>query len=268
MEELTVDGLCAVCSLSRRRCSMLPPWQVRELPNLHLLDKDGEVTPSCPRDGSTVVQLDGKRYCLQPDAIHGERCSVCDECMAALQQGKVPPASLARFDTGAKPAHLAWPTLIELLCIGFYRPFRYIMLCTPGSSSSGSLLGHVVAFPNPSPSQLLRKLPLPPDELPQHITVALLTPCTTIEQLKARAAHCPALRVRGPVIAAWARHLAHIHKGAGVTVDEGLIAAWASWDDAVPLPLLHGAPLVRTKEEADMLRSAHAHLREGYADPE
>ena len=277
MEELTPDRLCAVCSCGCPRGSVKAYPTDALLPRLNkLLRCDGAKAPQhgLPRDALTRTSIGGVDYCLQPLAVHadGSIMDVCDECMDGLKQDHVPMGSLVRFDTGTKPAHLEWPTLIEECCIGLWRPFCMTVLCAPGKkvvpgTAHLGLKGHVTAFPNPTPQQLMQALPLPPERLSEFINVILMTPVSNLQQLKERARRCEALKVRGSVVAGWARHLATVYPQ--LALNDALVRRYEAIND-VPDELFTERNTVYATNEADAaaLRQAHTHLREGFADPE
>jgi hypothetical protein len=277
------SGLCAVCSCACPGATItkLPYTAV---PHLELLRTDGPKTPKCPRDAVTVCRLpDNQQYCLQPAAVEGENVAACSDCLAALHKAAVPQHALVRVDTGAKPdkPHLEWPTYLEQLCIGLLRPHKATVVCRPdvppdqawrdwpnhrGQRFLGhiSLLGHVTAHPNPTPQEMSEILPLPLEHLPEVIHVVLLTAASDLQEAKAHAARCRALRVRGRVVAAWARHLSNIYQ---LPVNDALLSVYESID-GIPDGLLTAQNTVyaQTAEEVNILQRAYTEKREGYAD--
>jgi hypothetical protein len=97
--------VCGVCSMYRRDCEV-KQLGIEEVPNLELLNVNGDKTPELPRDALTRCTWVDQDYCLQPAGCEisddGQvlEVSVCEECLAALNRDAVPPASLVRFDTG------------------------------------------------------------------------------------------------------------------------------------------------------------------------
>jgi hypothetical protein len=278
MEELTPTGLCAVCSCS------CPPSVLRKLPyadvpRSELLRADGPKTSECPRDAKTVTALpDGRVYCLQPAAVTDAAVVICSECLSSLQGGKIPPHSLVRVDTGHKPDGLEWPTLLEQLCIGWLRPHRLTVVCRPQLPNaqpwrdwSGQqphhvgLVGHVTAHANPQPQQMATMLPLPFEQLSDFVKVILLTPASDLQEAKRRAAHCPALRIRGRVVAGWVRHISAASSSSGM--DGALLRAYESID-GIPDSLLtaHNVVYAPTSDDVNALQRAYVSTHEGYAD--
>ncbi len=134
-------------------------------------------TDALPRDGLTVWEHAGQRYCLQsePDAQcirtssgaqlqQSLEVQLYSVCLQALKGGRVPDISLVRLDPGSLPA-LPQLTWLEVAIIATpYRTLKMLVVCKPtgvdtnrpSSTCQKALRGHVVPMPNPGPDALLQ----------------------------------------------------------------------------------------------------------------
>lgn len=191
--------------------------------------------------------------------------------MAALSNGKMPPASLTRFDAGLYPVDLEPLTYLETLLVSPLRPYRNVFVMRGGNNSwrsSDTLMkamrGHVVAFENPDPSSLGLVFPLHPDNIPEVIQVVLLGSAATKEELHQKLSASPALTVNGPRVAKWIVHLREVYKDKPFArVDDAIINIYAGMR-GVPQALLDNAIHAPSEEMAEKAERAFMQEREGY----
>ncbi|KXZ41989.1 hypothetical protein GPECTOR_229g515 [Gonium pectorale] len=105
--------------------------------------------------------------------------------------------------------------------------------------------------------------PLRLDAVADIVQVLFLEACADNETIHKALESARCLRVRGPVVAAWARHLASAWGSElGIQLDAAALAQYESFD-GVPTGLLDNMFVPRTEEEATVLRSQWAFDREG-----
>jgi len=265
--------VCAVCACLRGKADVA----FKDIKHTELLLADGPKAPLTPRSAHTTVEFDGVWYCMHPEGVSEAGVCLCRECERALKGNRLPQGSLVRFDAGIAPAALPPLNFVEELIVAPLRVCRFTMLFKPPGAPawrgddtfSRGLRGHVVAFPNP-PLQDLADivLPLAPDRLPEFLQVVLLAPVESQQQAAAAASRAKALRVRGPVIAAWVRHLLGVYTALFpdlvVRVDEAALAAYGSLE-AVPVALLNNIQVSASEAEANSALHTLAEQRAGYA---
>ena len=184
--------VCAVCSCrcaaghsAEEEADADDDWtetmRISDIPNVHLLSKDGPKSEELPRDSLTTIG----DYCLQPlamlpgeDANEDPHVDVCKSCMSQLQNKKVPMASLVRVDTGSIPDDLLPLTIMEEQLLGLGRACRYIFVMRPRGSDSDMqqwcFRGHVIAFPNVSAEEISTCFPMPFSEIPNNMQVSII----------------------------------------------------------------------------------------------
>ena len=190
--------VCAVCSC---RCAAghsaeeeddadgdwTETMRISDIPNVHLLSKDGPKSEELPRDSLTTIG----GFCLQPlamrpgeDASEDPHVDVCKSCMSQLQNKKVPMASLVRVDTGSIPDDLLPLTIMEEQLLGLGRACRYIFVMRPRGSDSDMqqwcFRGHVIAFPNVTAEDISACFPMPFSEIPNNMQVGITSLFGTI----------------------------------------------------------------------------------------
>ena len=194
---------------------------------------------------------------------------VCGECLQALACARVPPWSLVRCDAGLRPLGLPVLTWIEEIIVSPYRPLRHVVVCRPRKGAEWrpadtfhqTLRGHVIAIPNPSSEALAAVLPLRPETLPEYVSVVLIVPAATLDDVRAAAEQAPVLHVRGAVIALWAQHFCAVHR---LSCDETALAFWLQHGTGVPEALVETAIHAQTPEEATTMFGAWRERRGRY----
>ncbi len=80
--------------------------------------------------------------------------------------------------------------------------------------------GHVIAFTNVEPQNLVEALLMPLDQLPEHLQVVFLNIATNDVDLKKLATTCKAIRVRGREVLKWAIWLCTVSSTDGQRVND------------------------------------------------
>ena len=225
MDERVPRHRCAVCACMCARgevhaCNASAPKDHRvAIPNIHLLRADGPKTEATPRHGLTTAVLADTfdendafvEYCLwiddtstvpkdrrpKTDMADGTWVNVCKECMSSLKghSGKkpsVPPRSLVRLDPGLPDMDLLTP--LEALVVAPLRTNKHIIVLKgaypnqPEDQRQKAARGHVIAFPNVHPQAIGASFPLSPDDIPEHVSVVLMTNATSRAEVERRVA--------------------------------------------------------------------------------
>ncbi|GLC58939.1 hypothetical protein PLESTB_001419500 [Pleodorina starrii] len=174
-----------------------------------------------------VMEVPGVSETLQVDCTcrirNGtDEVRICRVCLQALRAGKVPPWSLARVDMGDVPERNRFgrtlPTLelTETLLLAVAIATLKIVVVRlrdgglrgPPGIQPRVLAGHIVARPNPSRAQLVAALPRRVEELTNFIQVVMMDAGVSRERMQELLRTATFLTVRGPVVMAWAEHLA------------------------------------------------------------
>ncbi|GLC39716.1 hypothetical protein PLESTM_000932100 [Pleodorina starrii] len=174
-----------------------------------------------------VMEVPGVSETLQVDCTcrirNGtDEVRICRVCLQALRAGKVPPWSLARVDMGDVPERNRFgrtlppleltETLLLAVAIATLKivvvRLRDGGLRGPPGIQPRVLAGHIVARPNPSRAQLVAALPRRVEELTNYIQVVMMDAGVSRERMQELLRTATFLTVRGPVVMAWAEHLA------------------------------------------------------------
>lgn len=196
---------------------------------------------------------------------------VCASCTARLRTGKVPFEALANFDAGSVPTHLEPLTHLESLLVSPLRPYRNVFVMRGNAPAwrtsdtfNRALRGHVIAFENADPQTLAGVFPLRPEDIPQHVQVVLLSASATPEEARRKLSACAALRVRGPVVAAWAQHLANVYRDKPFArLDDAVVRVYNGMN-GVPEQLLAAAITAPDDDAANTAQAAFMEHRDGY----
>jgi hypothetical protein len=214
-------SLCAVCAIPQVGVDAV---HINDLPNKNVLQADGPSTPEAPRHGLTTCTLQGIVYCMQPDAVKGERVAVCPACLASLKRQHVPKESLVRVDTGLIPRSpdpkldLAPLRMLEERLVSVIRTLgKMVYLIKPDVAPNlppqcrqQCSKGHVIAFPNVDPQHMAEVLLMPLNELPDMLQVVFLFTASNLDDLLKMASQCKAICVRGPEVLKWIVHLCQV----------------------------------------------------------
>ena len=194
---------------------------------------------------------------------------------------KVPPWALARVDMGDVPERnrfgrpLPRLEMVETLLLAIaIATLKLVVVRTrdggvrgPPSIQPRVLANHVVARPNPSRTQLVRTLPRRIEELPEYIQVVMLDAGISRDRMQELLRSATFLIVRGPVVVAWAEHLAEQWEQC-VSMPHGLDPlAMRELErlNGVPEALITRAFIPQSEEEASRLRKVWMEDRDGNA---
>ena len=216
------------------------------------------------------LQSDAAAGCIRLSLDGNHELDLCGECVTHLQRDTVPPHSLARVDNGVRPPNLAQLNMLEERLLAVNRAVRSIVVCRPASAKitpeEGHLMlrSHVIGFRGPGPNAIASVFPPSPSQIPDLISVILIGAAQTYDDVVALARKCPALTVRGKVVAMWSRHLAVVYSRLGLCeIDHDAIRQWEDIGTGVPDALVKTAVYTRDLEEAnaflDLLRSDQEH---------
>ena len=209
-------GVCACCSRYREKHTV-KFYSYTEVPNLHLLSVNGPRSADMPRHALTTQS----GLCLQPAACRIDGAdliiALCDDCYKHLDKAQIPLTSLVYVDTGGIPKspvpelNLAPLSLIEEQLLSFNRVIRmvYVFHPTPDGRSvrQYQMRGNVIAFLNAPVTDVMAAVPLPLDQVHEHMQVIFVTQCSNKQDMQKAFAKAKALVVRGPEIAKWAVHM-------------------------------------------------------------
>lgn len=221
--------LCAVCAIPQADVVAL---HIDHLPNKDLLRADGDKDdPTAPRHALTVCTIKKVKYCLQPDGVivsgtplRKNTVRVCASCQKDLKRGVIPKESLVRVDAGIIPQspnpklNLAPLRMLEERMVSRIRTLGKLVLLikTDGPSNlppdcrQMCSKGHVIAFPNVEPQQLVNALLMPLNAVPETLQVVFLNIANNYADLVKLAAACKAIHVRGREVLKWAVHLCSV----------------------------------------------------------
>ena len=114
-------------------------------------------------------------------------CSICDDCMSALQKCNVPRCSLVRLDGGLRPPDLERLTPFESLVLSPYRILQHLVLLTDADQHSPAvpvLQCHIVSTKAPTPGAVARLFPCRLEEIPERFSCILLRTCSCAEMVQ------------------------------------------------------------------------------------
>ncbi|GLC77595.1 hypothetical protein PLESTF_001961100 [Pleodorina starrii] len=197
------------------------------------------------RDALKFRRLLDDNLPLHPCCVCGIRMRRCDLQLTMLEECVVAPARVLR--------HLA-------IC-------RHARDRSTAASEVGHALlrAHIISFNNPGPDSLAAMFPLPPDRVPEIVSVVLVAAAQTEAEIIDLAKRTNALHLRGRVIACWARWLAEVYPHLRDRLDHGALQQWEEAADSIPRNVLAAALHVDTEEEALTLGEQQQQRQAGYA---
>lgn len=275
-------SVCAICTRITALRDMHAPITTTDTLDILRADFDNP-SKEVPRDARTVTVIDGRQYLLLPRSVALTRdnklkeTTACSECASSLlaRQPRVPPSALARLDPGPWPTPGGNPlprlTLFEAQILAPLRACLNVVICRPEGGDAWrernrAIMGHGVAFPNPTTEQFLTAIPLPPSELPNVVSVIYLCKVESSAHLRHLLRNTPAIQIRIPVILAWLEHyLRATHGQVCVSANDHAITTWrnmlgaggAAADEAVMQAMEAATIHANTEEEAEALRTAY-----------
>lgn len=124
---------------------------------------------------------------------------------------------------------------------------------------------HTIAFPNPDPEQLLRVLPLHPDQLPSIMQILCIDAVSSPEELRSRLASAFALTVRPKVIVDYVEMVRALN--VEQAIDDDNLHAWAALhgEPSIPKSLLAHTIAPTTDEMAAIFQRTFSFDRTGNA---
>ncbi|EFJ44612.1 hypothetical protein VOLCADRAFT_94979 [Volvox carteri f. nagariensis] len=157
-----------------------------------------------PRPDPTALGVWLVLYCMHVERS-GENCTVhtneagddiimmCNDCIHALECGRIPEAALTRYDGGDVPEinqdgqHLEWPTVLEanILGLGHVQQQIYTLKVKnrPPDLQPITVTMHKIAMANPSLDQWVDTIPCSAVSLPENITVLCMDVVSSKEEL-------------------------------------------------------------------------------------
>lgn len=212
---LCTRKVCAVCAIEQIDTSYAC---ITDVVGVDLLLANIESSPDAPRDALTTTVINGMKYCIHPDAVQGSIITVCNDCKACLARGEVPLFSLVRIDPGPRPSDLVPLTFFEERLVSLYRTtWKTVFVLKPTGGPNlppharqKAAKGHVIAFPNPTPDDMVKTLLRPLHTLTDDLLVVFLNYSSNSTDLHKLAEQYPAIKVRGKEVVKWSIHLCKV----------------------------------------------------------
>ncbi|GLC66020.1 hypothetical protein PLESTF_000373200 [Pleodorina starrii] len=216
---------------------------------------------------------DERAGCIRATAYGDADLDICHHCSGSLANSTVPPLSYKAVDNGPRPEHLVQLTMLEERVLAPARVLRHLAICRHARDRSTSasevghavLRAHIISFNNPGPDTLAAMFPLPPDRVPEIVSVVLVAAAQSEAEIIDLAKRTHALHLRGHVIARWARWLAEVYPHLHDRLDHDAVQQWEEAADSIPRNVLAAALHVDTEEEALTLGEQQQQRHAGYA---
>ncbi|GLC49535.1 hypothetical protein PLESTB_000236800 [Pleodorina starrii] len=229
--------------------------------------------PSVPLVLQYHLLGDERAGCIRATGYGDADLDICHHCSGSLANGTVPPLSYKAVDNGPRPEHLTQLTMLEERVVAPARVLRHLAICRHAHdrSTSASQVGHavlrahIISFNNPGPDSLAAMFPLPPDRVPEIVSVVLVAAAQSEAEIIDLAKRTNALHLRGHVIARWARWLAEVYPHLHDRLDHDAVQQWEEAADSIPRNVLATALHVDTEEEALALGEHQQQRQAGYA---
>ncbi|GLC77698.1 hypothetical protein PLESTF_001977700 [Pleodorina starrii] len=216
---------------------------------------------------------DERAGCIRASGYGDADLDICHHCSGSLANGTVPPLSYKTVDNGPRPEHLTQLTMLEERVVAPARVLRHLAICRHARDRSTSasdtghavLRAHIISFNNPGPDSLAAMFPLPPDRVPEIVSVVLVAAAQSEAEIIDLAKRTNALHLRGHVIARWARWLVEVYPHLHDRLDHDAVQQWEEAADSIPRNVLATALHVDTEEEALALGEHQQQWQAGYA---
>ncbi|EFJ39247.1 hypothetical protein VOLCADRAFT_101200 [Volvox carteri f. nagariensis] len=202
-----------------------------------------------PRPDPTALGVWLVLYCMHVERS-GENCTVhtneagddiimmCNDCIHALECGRIPEAALARYDGGDVPEinqdgqHLEWPTVLEanILGLGHVQQQIYTLKVKnrPPDLQPITVTMHKIAMANPSLDQWVDTIPCSAVSLPENITVLCMDVVSSKEELLEKLKSTKVLSIRAANIVAWVNYLSNLTSERHI--DDQAMKEWQAMD--------------------------------------
>ncbi|EFJ44611.1 hypothetical protein VOLCADRAFT_94978 [Volvox carteri f. nagariensis] len=205
--------------------------------------------PHEPRPDPTALGVWLVPYCMCVEHS-GENCTVhtneagddiimmCNDCIHALECGRIPEAALARYDGGdvleinQDGQCLEWPTVLEANILGLGHVQQQIYTLNvknrPPDLQPIAITMHGIAMANPSLDQWVDAIPRSAASLPENITVLRMDVVSSKEELLEKLKSTKVLSVRAANIVAWVNYLSNLTSERHI--DDQAMQEWQAMD--------------------------------------
>ncbi|EFJ48559.1 hypothetical protein VOLCADRAFT_90904 [Volvox carteri f. nagariensis] len=221
-----------------------------------------------PRPDPTALGVWLVLYCMHVERS-GENCTVhtneagddiimmCNDCIHALECGRIPEAALARYDGGdvleinQDGQHLEWPTVLEanILGLGHVQQQIYTLKVKnrPPDLQPITVTMHKIAMANPSLDQWVDTIPCSAVSLPENITVLCMDVVSSKEELLEKLKSTKVLSIRAANIVAWVNYLSNLTSERHI--DDQVMKEWQAMDPECHKRTTHRRMLVSRSSE-------------------